>query len=189
MMLLFRRFIILFFFFIAVDAHAGMLDLNLFYTSDSLTNGSSSTYGKTFYDFVAALNIDHKGAYQIGWSYGSYASTETVAGSTTTYTATQMGPKVIFSLNKDHNWLLGLTYNILSNASFQAGSSPSETWRGTAYAADIGYHQLITESLMMGLRLNYSASTYTEKLIGTAYSTVSYTRTFIYPSFAISFVF
>jgi hypothetical protein len=174
---------------VAVHAQAGMLDLNLFYTSDSLTNASSSTYGKTFYDFVAALNIDHKGAYQIGWSYGSYSSTETTAGATTTYAATQMGPKIIFSLNKDHNWLLGLTYNILSSASFQAGAAPAETWRGTAYAADIGYHQLITESLMMGLRLNYSASTYTEKLIGTAYSTVSYTRSFIYPSFAISFVF
>ena len=183
------RLILIVIFLASSHAKAALLDLNLFYISDSLTTATTASYGKTFYALCAALNIDHKGSYLVGWNYATYSSSEAVGSATTTYTSTQMGPKFLVFLNKDHNWLLGLAYNILTSANDQAGSAPAEIWRGTAYSADFGYHQMVSESLMLGLRLNYSTSSYSEKLIGTAYSTISYSRTFIYPSMAISFIF
>ena len=184
-----QRLLVSMIFLFVTQAKAAMLDLNLFYITDSLTAATTASYAKTFYALCAALNIDHKGSYLVGWNYATYSSTEAAGAITTTYSSTQMGPKFLVFLNKDHNWLLGLAYNILTSANYQAGGSPAEVWRGTAYSADIGYHQMLTESLMLGFRLNYSSSSFNEKLIGTAYSTISYSRTFIYPSMAISFIF
>jgi hypothetical protein len=168
-------------------ARAGLVDLNLLYYSDSQTATTSSSGSKLFYDVFLGFGVYNKNGIVIGWNYANYSNTSTSSATTTTYTSTQMGPKFIFFLNKDHNWRLGLAYNLLTSATYQVSGSPSETWKGTAYAIDIGYQFALSDDLLFGTRINYSISNFTEKLIGTAYSTVSNSQTFIYPSLAISY--
>ncbi len=169
-------------------ASAGIVDLNLLYYSDTLSTTTNSSSAKTFYDFCLGFSVYKNDSILIGWNYGSYATSSTANSSTTTYSSTQMGPKFLFFLNHDHNWRLGLAYNLISKAAYQNGASPSETWKGTAYAIDVGYQFQISDSLLFGARLNYSLSNYNEKLIGTTYTTDTSTETFIYPSLAVSYL-
>ena len=169
-------------------AKAGLVDLNLLYYSDSTTATATAAGTKTFYDFFVGFGVYKNNAIDIGWNYAAFSSSEAAGATTVTYSSTQMGPKFIFFLNHDHNWRLGLAYNHTTSATYQNGASASETWKGTAYSLDLGYQFLVSEAVLFGARLNYSISNYTEKLIGAAYSTVSNSQTYIYPSLAVSYL-
>ncbi len=180
--------IFIFCFFLSPLASAGLVDLNLLYSTDSLSTTTSSSANKTFYDFCLGFSVYQKNSIIIGWNYAGYSTSSTASSVTSTYSSTQMGPKFLFYLNKDHNWRLGLAYNIISKATYQNGSSPSESWKGSAYAFDLGYQFQLSEEVFFGARLNYSMSSYNEKLIGTTYTTDTSTQTFIYPSLAVSYM-
>ncbi len=173
---------------ICSKAHAGIVDLNLLYYSESTTATTAAAGTKTFYDFCVGFGVYKGNAIVVGWNYASYSSSQTTGTTAVTYTSTQMGPKFIFFLNKDHNWRIGAAYNITSSANYQNGANTAETWKGTAYAIDMGYQFLLSDTLLFGARLNYSISNYSEKLIGAAYSTTSSSQTFIYPSLGVSYL-
>ena len=175
-------------FFYAPKASAGIVDLNLLYYTDSTTATTVASGSKLFYDVCLGFSVYKNNEIIIGWNYANYSTSETAGTTTTTYSSTQMGPKFIFFLNHDHNWRIGAAYNLISKATYQNGANPSETWKGSAYAIDVGYQFLLSETFLFGARLNYSLSSYNEKLIGAAYSTISNSQTYIYPSLAVSYL-
>lgn len=160
----------------------------MLYYSDSTTATTAASGSRLFYDLCLGFGVYKNNTIVIGWNYANYSSSETSASVTTTYSSTQMGPKFIFFLNKDHNWRLGAAYNLISTATYQNGSNASETWKGSGYAIDVGYQFELSDSLLFGARINYSLSNYNEKLIGAAYSAVSNSQTYIYPSLAVSYL-
>lgn len=165
------------------------IELNAFYTGETLSTGASETTSRVFLEGAIGFQIDKKGYYLVGWNYSMF-STSDQAIETTAYSSVQMGPRFIFILDKGKNWSLGLGYNLVTSATFKAGSGTEETWKGTGLKADIGYNFPLGEDFFLGLRLNYSSATYAEKLIGeTTYSTVSYSKTMIYPSIYSIFIF
>lgn len=170
------------------EAQAYFIDVNATYLSDSSTVGSTSGAGsKLFYDLALGVSIDKKGGWLVGWNYAGYSTSSTTGSTTTTYSSTQMGPKFIVFFDKQRSWLLSFAYNLVTNASYSSGSGAGETWRGTGLAGCLGYQFEIASGMSLGLRLNYSSSSYNEKLVGTNYSTVSNSETFIYPSISTMF--
>lgn len=173
--------------FFVSSASALFIDTNLFYLSDSLvTSTATNTSTKTFYDFTIGFSVDKKGNFQVGWNYAAYSTADSVASATTTYSSAQMGPKFIYFFDKDRNWRSSFAYNISTSATYTA-SSIEDKWKGTGMAMDFGYQFRGPDGFSLGIRLNYSTTTFNESLIGTTYTTVSNVRTFIYPSVSVAF--
>ena len=182
------RFALCFFAFAAATAKpasalAYFFDFNGFYLSDSsVVSSSSSASSKMTYEATLGVNIDKKGAWMVGWNYGALSFSDTVAGSATTYSSTQMGPKFYVFFDKPHSWFLAAAYNLVTKATYQSGSSPSEAWAGTAYSGSLGYQFEVSSGMSLGLRLTYSAATYSQSAVGATYKDISDTRSVIYPA-------
>ena len=177
--------------FVESSAHAFFLESNLFYTNDALTQTSATTANRMFYDVAIGFNIDKKGFYQAGWAYDGFATSDAAGSSTTTYSATAMGPKFNFFFGKQRQWNLGLTYGIVSKATYSVSGSNAEVWSGTSYKAELGYIMRSDDgAFFFGVKINYVSASYTERIIGsTNYSTISYNRTFLYPTLTFGFDF
>lgn len=157
-------------------------ELNSFYTSETMNTGSTETKSRMFIEACLGFAIDKDSRYMLGWNYGVFNTTNT-ATTTTTYSSTQMGPRFTWFFNKSKSWSLGVAYNIVTTANYDSGTGSSAKWTGTAIKADLGYNFALTESWLLGVRLNYSSATYVSQLVGsTTYSTTSNTALFMYPS-------
>ncbi|OFZ14658.1 MAG: hypothetical protein A2Z20_03750 [Bdellovibrionales bacterium RBG_16_40_8] len=167
-------------------AGGAVFDLNTFYFTDSLTQTSEDKYDLTTYAFLLGFMLDNKGRYQLGWNYASY-STNNISDSTTKeYKSSQMGPAFVMYLNKDRTLRFGFAYNLSTAGTYTESPATSEKWRGTGLAGDLGYQFQYSESFSFGMRLNYSSTTFNEKLVDTTQTTVSYKKNIIYPSIALT---
>ncbi|HVK61451.1 MAG TPA: hypothetical protein VM432_07870 [Bdellovibrionales bacterium] len=172
---------------VKVRAH---VELNTFYTSESLSMGSNSTNSRMFIEGAIGFSIDKKSTYLVGWNYSMMTTSDAKGSDTTSYSSTQMGPRFLWFMTKDKSWSLGLGYYLVTTATFSTNGGESVKWRGTALKADVGYNFPVSENLYLGIRLNYSSATYSEKIEGeTELENVSYAKTAMYPSLYAVYVF
>lgn len=170
-----------------VEASNSVLDINTLYFTNTLTQTTEDSNSVTVYSAFAGFNVDKKGYFTLGWNYGAYSTVSTVGATTKTYTSSQMGPGFIFCLDKSREWRLGFAYNLVTVNKYTVTGAVAQEWTGTGMAADFGYQFHFNDSFALGVRLNYSSSTFTKKLIGTTQTNVSYSKALIYPSLAITF--
>ncbi len=165
-------------------------DTNLYYTSEGLTTAAATTSTRTMYDIGVGFSVGKSNQFQVGWNYTGHATSDSTAGVATTYTSTQMGPRFVFYFDKGLRWRTSFAYNLSTSANYTAGAAAAEKWKGTGLGADFGYQFEVNQAFSIGARLNYSTATYNESLVnGTTYSTVSYVKTFMYPSVGLNFLF
>lgn len=171
------------------NAVTPVIDLDLFYFTDSFAYSSQTkAYSRTFWDFMIGMPLTKKGQWVLGWNYSSYSFIDN-PGTAETLTITDMGPKVVYYLNKDRTWVVSVTYNLITKGSYNGGSAVTEL-RGTSIRADFGYTPYMTDNLLMGAKLNYYKPTLSEEITNqTALAKTSNSRTVIYPSFAITYRF
>jgi hypothetical protein len=176
-------------FFHETGAALAFAELNIFYTAESGSAASSVSRGRTFLEGTIGFRIDKAGEYLVGWGLASHSVSDS-AGSNETYASTQMGPRFRWMIDKAKTWSLGLAYLIVTTGTYSGGAGASETWKGTAFHADVGYNLPLEDRLFFSFRYNYSSATYNERLVNsTTYSTVGYNKTFIYPSLAVLYIF
>lgn len=169
-------------------AASAFVELNAFYYSEAATQATTTSGTRMFIEAAVGFKVDKKGQFLAGWGYATHSHTDTGTTSTT-YTSTQMGPRFVWLIDKDRTWGLGFAYYIVTSASYDGGSS-AETWKGTAMHLDLGYNLPVSEDFLVGLRLNYSSATFTEKLVGSSnYSEIAYAKTYMYPSVAAIYMF
>ncbi|MEK6556661.1 MAG: hypothetical protein AABZ31_15535 [Bdellovibrionota bacterium] len=174
---------------LTISVHAAVIDMNVFYFTDTTSGETDSSHSVTAYAFYFGFSIDKKGRYVAGWNYASYTTATEDDATTIDYSSTQMGPAFIIYLDRDHNWRLGLAYNLETNATYERTGAAEEEWRGTGIAADIGYQFYFSEMFSLGARLNYQQSSYSETVTDTTKEDVSYSKDLIYPSMGLSFTF
>lgn len=167
--------------FISMSALSFSFEIDAFYFSDSFTNSSTESHTKTLYDLGAYLSLDKGGEVLLGWNYSNQSISDSTA-STTSYTLTEMGPKMAYYFDKDKYWGMFLTYNLTATAKYNTGSTVE--LRGNSYKVSFSYTPEIDddEVYFLGLKLNYSVASYTESVSGSTLNTISYSRTQIYPS-------
>ncbi len=167
-------------------ASAFVVDLNALYYTDTTTAAQDTSHKSTLFDLLIGFDIDKKGNYQVGWDYASH-TTETVDNTTTiSYKSTQMGPGFIFYVDKDRAFRFGFSYNLKTTAKYTQGVLPEEEWRGTAMNANFGYQFRFDSVTSLGLRLNYSTTSYYEKVITTVKTDTSYKKVMIFPTIAFT---
>lgn len=184
--LIFNVFMLLF----CTNSFALSIDVNLFYFSDSVEHSSTSSSTDTFYDVALTMNLDKKGKFFTGWSYGSLSSDR--GSSLPSITVTDMGPIFGWHINRGQNWVLVAVYNLISTAQFNdTTSGTKEEWRGSSYKVSFGYKGFVIEELLQaGLYLNYYGSNFSESISNTTtLSSISYSKSEIYPSIFISYRF
>lgn len=183
---MFRSLLIFFFVFGSAAVHAvvPVVDLNAFYNSDTFTYASTtSEYKKTLWDVTLGVNLDNRGLWTAGWSYASSSLTEN-PGTETSLAVIDMGPKIIWYLDKDRNWVLAFTYNLITKADYTSGATTSEL-RGNSMKVEAGYMQPISDAFLLGARINWYKPSFNEEIVGTTLSDVTHSRAVIYPSFAL----
>lgn len=167
------------------------IDANIFYFTDTLESTSTNSFTDTFYDVAITINLDKRGKFFTGWSYGSLTS-ERGTGSIPSITITDMGPIFGWHINRDNNWVMVAVYNLISTADYTLTSSgTSEEWRGSSYKVSMGYKGYVVDEIFQaGLYLNYYGSTFSESVSdSTTLSNVSYSKSSIYPSILLSYRF
>lgn len=173
----------------AASAVMPVFDINVFYFTDGLTYSNvESTYKRTFYDLTVAMPVTKSRRWVLGWNYGSMTFSDN-PGTETSLKITDMGPKLMYYLNKDRTWIVGLTYNLISTGDYSSGATVTEL-RGTSMKFEAGYTPMMWENVMMGAKLNYYKATFKEEVTNqTSLSQVSNSRTTIYPSFSMTIRF
>lgn len=168
---------------VSTRASAGLLDFSGFYFADTFTNGTSSTYNRTFFDFCIATSLT-KNLY-VGWDYVSATAADN-PGTAETLAGTQMGLKFFYFFGRGKTWRLAAAYNLVTSGSYTGASLSGATWKGTGIAADFGAALPMSENWQFTLRLNYLSYSFVDQFIGVAYEKVTVNRTFIYPSLGFS---
>lgn len=164
------------------------VDTNLFYSSGSFNTGTTASQTRMLYDVCIGFAVSKGSQFQIGWNYTGQSFADNSGTETTTYSTAQMGPRFIYYFDKDRSWRTSIVYNLSTTGNYTVGSSPAEKWKGTGLGFDFGYQLKISERFGFGIRFNYSSTTYSESLVNqTTYSTISYSRTHMYPSLAMSY--
>lgn len=165
-----------------------IIDANVLYYSDNMTvSSATSSYTRTLWDIMFGMNLDKPGFWVLGWNYASSTLTEN-PGTQTSLTVTDMGPKLLVFLNKEHNWLIGFTYNLITKADYQSGATTLEL-RGSSMKIDAGYMTAFSTSFFWGARINYYKPSFNEEIQNTTLTSSSDSRTIIYPSFSLLYRF
>lgn len=167
-------------------AYPPVIDANAFYFSDTFNyNSANSAYKRMMIDLMVGLPLTKKGKWVLGWNYGSYALSEN-PGTETSLKITDMGPKFEYYLNKDRTWMIGLTYNLISKATYSSGSETE--LRGTSMKVEAGYMPEMWENVLMGAKINWYKANFKEEITNqTSLAQVTHGRTVIYPTFAVTF--
>src|SRR3954471_4749014 len=105
----------------SLSAQSAYLEANGFLYSDNFTTSTANTTSSRFFDVGLGLSMDSKGYYLVGWNVTIESVSATQSASTTSYASTQMGPKLTAYLDKDRNWSLGFSYNLVTSATYSSG--------------------------------------------------------------------
>ncbi|MBT4761631.1 MAG: hypothetical protein HOO06_08050 [Bdellovibrionaceae bacterium] len=172
---------------ISLNSQAFFIESNILYYDNTLKSSSTTQATDIAVDLTLGLSLTKGGRSTIGWSYLSLAPTSVSGSTTITTTATGMGPKFKYYMNKGKNWSIALTYILNATVNYAVTSATAQEWRGTIMKLETGYTQEVSETVTAGVNLNYYSSSLSESIVSTAYSTIAYSQTWIYPSFFISY--
>ena len=177
--------------FFCAQAFAGgpVFDANIFYFSDTFTYSSTTTTVKrTMWDFCLCMNLSKKGQLVLGWNYDSMAFDDN-PGTATKLTVSDMGPKIIYYVNKDRTIPIGFTYDLITKGQYTAGTAQAVELRGSAMKVDFGYTPEISEGFLMGFKFNYYKPSFAESVQNTTITKTTNSRAVIYPTFSMTYRF
>lgn len=159
-------------------------ELSLFYGTDNFTTSSSVQNGKSHYALDLFANLENKYRFFGGFHVDQISVTDTGAVSTT-FTSLNMGPMLMWIIDRKQTFSLAAGYHILSKGSYNDGSATQEL-TGTGLWASFGIMPEIDEHLFVGVKYNYASYNYTKSLVGSASSDIAYTRALVFPSLSLS---
>lgn len=164
-------------------------DLNIFYFNDSLVEEDTSSQARTFWATSIVFGVGKSKSFLAGWNINSVTANDS-ATEDDKFSSLDMGPKFTWLFKKDKTMSASVAYNLSSKASYTNGSAEEAKWSGTSILADIAFMPALTESLNIGIKLNYYKSTATQSVVGsTTYSEVSYSRGWIFPTVHLTFFY
>lgn len=159
-----------------------IIDFGGTFSSNSLNVGSESTNSQNFYNLNVMFNLDTKMRWNLGWAVFGI-SDETGTGSTTTsYSSFDMGPAFRWNIDKNGIFSLTFIYGYLAKGKYSAGTGSSEEWDGSSFLVQFGMQAPVKEDkFYVGFTLNSYTGTYTDKTVNNVKSSVSATKTSLFP--------
>lgn len=159
---------------------------SVFYAAESSTTATTTSAGRQYYSFDGFANFDSKGQFLGGFHVHQISMTDT-ATSTTTYSSLDMGPSIMWVPDKKGNFSVYAAYNVSAKGSYQAGGATTTSeWTGTSILGSIGVQPEVGKSIRVGVLLNYYSASYSREIVSESATTVSYSRSWIFPSLVVS---
>lgn len=158
----------------------------------SLTDASSTTvessYSKLYYSLDIYANLDTKKTLFAGFHYDQISFTDqATAASTYGLTSQDMGLMGMWIMDKAGTYSLTLGYNLIQTGSLTATGATAADLSGSAYWGSLGIMPQLGNSFYAGIKLLYYQANYNKKTVGSTFTDVSYSRTFMLPVFSMSF--
>lgn len=165
-----------------------VVDLDLFYFSDTMTYSTSSAYKRTFYDFMIGFPVTKKKSFIIGWNYDGMTFSDDQGSGATTLAVTDMGPKFAYYFDKNREWVAAFTYNLITKGTYTPSGGTATELRGSSMRFEAGYTPQMWENVLIGAKIVWYKGAFKEEITNeTTLTQVSYDRTVIYPAFALTF--
>ncbi len=160
-----------------------LLDVGAGYFSDSVTTSSSDTSKKLVYNFSALLSISKN--FWGGWGYMNMSSDRSQGATDVQLAGYSMGPAFKYQFGRSRTHSISAVYNLINNATYTTNTS-TEEWSGSGYSFQFAAMPEVRENLFVGFTINYHSVNYSKKVVGSTESSVSYTRTWLYPTLSLT---
>lgn len=163
-----------------------LLDFNGLYFDDSLKATNTSSTSRMIGDFSLALNLNQDASFLLGGNVSSLNTHDVYSGTLRDWNSFDYGIKFIAFLDSLHHWGIGLTYNLVANATYKEANN-TYRWRGTSMQVSFGFNPIVVNTMYFGLRVNYYYAMYNESSMdGITYINENNQRSFLYPSIYFS---
>ncbi|MDG0817905.1 hypothetical protein [Bdellovibrio svalbardensis] len=170
---------------ISWEARAGiLLDIGGTYISETMTASTNTSSTKYLYNVGVLFNLSK--TVWGGWSYLGVSHSDTIPGTTTSYASMDTGPTLKWQFGKSQNWSLSGTFNLVSRGVYSSGSAAQEKWEGMSYLVSLGYLPEVSTDLHIGVSINYFGANYTKKTVNNTESSVSNSKTWIFPMISLT---
>ncbi|UYL09714.1 hypothetical protein B9G69_003885 [Bdellovibrio sp. SKB1291214] len=144
---------------------------------------------KYFYNVAGYLDFGKK--WWAGWSYlgVNMAGTSNASGSneSTSFQSSDTGPAIRYYFGKNQVFSMTAVFNVLSKASFKnVVTDKTESWNGTSYLVSFGLMPEVKSGFHIGVAINYYSASYSKKTVDGTETSESNTKTWMFPSLALS---
>lgn len=161
-------------------------ELNGFYNSDSFLADEDATFTQTYYNLDVFANLDNNYTFYAGFHVHQLATTSDVTGATdNSFSTLDMGPMLMYVIDQKRIFTMTANFNVIAKATNDG--SQTANWSGTSMLLSLGVTPEIKDGWYAGFRLNYYSASYSDQTVGSAASTVSHSRTMIFPTFVLSY--
>lgn len=185
-----RAFLILFLFVPAL-AHARLIinyDLN--YSSQSTdTNNVKGNNSRTYNKVFIGGSLNDRKTFFFGWNINSWSAEQKSGQAKETYSALEMGPKLLWFLNDNYNLYLNVEWNPYVKGTRKPGSGSSEKISGSSYGLGIGYRFRLSKLVGLGASVQYQTTNIDEAKVGSNSNNVSDTVSHLMPMLSLSLMF
>lgn len=173
--------------FLPLVTMAGLVDMNVIYSSDSVKTATTATNTLTAYDFSVGIPIGKRDIF-VSFAYGSFSSSQNPGTTASTWTGTDMGLRFSGFFGRGKLFCSSFTYNFKSTVKYKSDPSDVEL-RGTSMKLDIGMNYWFSENIALVAKLFYYAPTLGEEIDATTLNKVSYARTSMGQAIGLNWVF
>lgn len=157
-----------------------------YYFSKSGKDNGSTKAMSTYHDrlFVGATFLKSK-RMALGWNYHMWNESDKDTN-TDTYASTEMGPRLLWFWNSDHTVFLSATWSPFLSATRTIGGASEEELGGSSIHVSFSGQFKLGGAWALGVSMNYHSASFTTSKVGTTESTITDSRTHIYPAIELS---
>lgn len=168
-------------------AHAGLLvDFDVSSFQDTTVTGSSASQTKTYYGGGIYVPVDGRDRFYLGASLISASSSDDSGSGVTAFSTSDYILGFRWFADKSRTFIVSGGYGIQANATYQAAGGSGESWRGNSYLVKLTAAPEI-RNWNVGLSLIFYQGNFVERVANNAVSTISYTKTFVFPCLGVSY--
>ena len=160
------------------------------YFQNQLAASSTPYCTTSYFDFSPSLTLSQKSFFFAGLILSSFSTSEKdISGATTFWAEQNIGLTFGAYLGDQKQFSLAGSYMLISNSTYKAGSSSTESLLGTGNTSKASYLSMISKRMKLSVSLLYAQNNYTSSRIGTTINNVSRTKSYFLPIMGVQYTF
>jgi hypothetical protein len=165
-----------------------IFNYNLNYSSESESSDAEYSTSKTFHKILLGGAINRNKTLYLGWNINYWNSNISYnGGDDDNYSLQEMGPRLVWFLNENYNWYLGVEWNPYAVGTRKKVGVESDI-SGSSTVLSLGYRFKLSNTMGVGAGLHYHTLSLKEEKINDAASTSSDSISNIMPMLEFSFI-
>ena len=171
---------------ISPSSYAGFyMKYNLHYDTDTDSDDAEKYQrSKMVNGLVLGASFGRRKKLIVGQSFSSWTKQQQKGSqdNKSTFNFLELGPKFLYYLNNHRTWFVSFVYNFYVKGTSTVNNR-KESLSGSSIVGSFGYHHPVSESVALGISLNYHDTTITESVENSLSRELSEKYTSLYPAF------